>query len=40
MTITFNMQGILKGSLPKAENSPNYFTLITGTKVERLPVSE
>lgn len=32
--------GILKGSLPKAENSPNYFTLITGTKVERLPVSE
>ncbi|GAX80724.1 hypothetical protein CEUSTIGMA_g8159.t1 [Chlamydomonas eustigma] len=31
--------GILKGSIPKGENSLNYFTFITGTKVERLPVS-
>ena len=30
-------QGILRGSLPKAENSLNYFTFITGTRVERLP---
>mmetsp|Transcript_17107 Transcript_17107/g.36945 ORF Transcript_17107/g.36945 Transcript_17107/m.36945 type:complete len:401 (-) Transcript_17107:72-1274(-) len=30
-------KGLLKGSMPKPENSGNVFTLITGTKVERLP---
>lgn len=33
------MQGLLKGSIPKGEDSLNYFTFITGSKVESLPAA-
>lgn len=32
-------QGLLKGSIPKGEDSLNYFTFITGSKVEALPAA-
>ncbi len=33
-------KGIMKGSLPKSETSQNFFTFITGTKIERLPEAQ
>ena len=39
LAMELTSKGILRGSLPKTENSLNFFTFITGSKVEKLPAA-